>query len=181
MAQDHRWTAERLTSTVLKGPPPTGFDCGREEQNDFLYSHAWIDYREYVSTTYLFLAEGRLAAYATVLWNSLPLTRRERGSIRYKYVSALKLGQLGVDRTFHGQGLGNHVVAFMIDSARADSAPARCRYLTLDARPDLVDWYARQGFVPNELRQQERIRDAIEHHRDPATIPVSMRFDLRTF
>ena len=181
MAPDHRWTAESIVSAVLKGPPPAGLDCGREEQNDFIYSHAWIDYEEYVSTTYLFFAEGRFAAYATVHWDSLPLTRRERGSIRYKHVSALKLGQLGVDRAFHGQGLGNYVVAFIVDLARADTAPARCRYVTLDARPDLIGWYARQGFVPNELRQQERIRDAIEHRRDPATIPVSMRFDLRTF
>jgi len=46
-------------------------------------------------------------------------------------------------------------------------------------RPDLVRWYENQGFKRNELRQEQRIRDAIEHGRDAERIAVSVRFDLR--
>lgn len=54
-----------------------------------------------------------------------------------------------------------------------------CRYMTLDAQPDLEGWYESLGFLKNRTRQQERIAEAMLHHRDPAHVAVSMRFDLR--
>jgi hypothetical protein len=58
---------------------------------------------------------------------------------------------------------------------------AGCRYITVDAQPDLVEWYANQGFKRNELRQSQRIAEAVRYGRDPSRIPVSMRFDLRDY
>lgn len=165
---------------TLDGPPEQGFDCGRSDQNTFLYERAWTDQQEHVSVTYLYYVKGLLAAYATVCMDSLPLARRERGlAIRYRDVSALKLAQLGVDRAFQGMGLGKLVVADAISLAREEATRVGCRYLTLDAQPDLVDWYATQGFKRNQLRQELRIADALKHRRDAEEIAVSMRFDLR--
>jgi hypothetical protein len=70
------------------------------------------------------------------------------------------------------------VVADAISLAREEASRVGCRYLTLDAQPDLVDWYAAQGFKRNELRQELRIADALKHKRNPEEIAVSMRFDL---
>lgn len=53
------------------------------------------------------------------------------------------------------------------------------RYVTVDAKPDLVAWYEGQGFVRNPAHQEERIQKAVTNRRDPDLIPVSMRFDLR--
>lgn len=112
--------------------------------------------------------------------DALPLTRDERGpSIRFANVGAVKLAQLGVHDPFQGQGMGSRAVGFVIQLARKVSRRIACRYLTLDAQPDLVDWYARQGFIRNQRRQEERIREAVRHGRDPAGIAVSMRYDLR--
>lgn len=174
------WLAGEIEIQKLHGVPPSGFDCGRDEQNRFLFERAWPDQRKRLSTTYLYFVQGELASYATVCMDSLPLGREEReAGILYKYVSALKLAQLGVDRHFHGQGLGRHVVADVILLALEASDRFGCRYVTLDSQPDLVDWYARQGFVRNKLRQRERVNDAAAHGRDPSAIAVSMRFDLR--
>jgi hypothetical protein len=52
-----------------------------------------------------------------------------------------------------------------------------CRYVTLDAQPDLVEWYQRLGFKINRVIQKQRIEAA--GTRNPDEIPVSMRFDLR--
>ncbi|HEX8695555.1 MAG TPA: hypothetical protein VF746_24290 [Longimicrobium sp.] len=93
---------EDLEQQKLDGFPPFGFDCHRPEQNAFLYERAWPEQQDSLSTTYLFFRDGRLAAYATVLMDSLSLSRSERGSIPYRYVSALKLGQMGVDSRFQG-------------------------------------------------------------------------------
>jgi GNAT superfamily N-acetyltransferase len=163
----------------LEEYPPLGFDCGRPQQNAFLYDRAWLDQKESLSTTYLFYVEGVLAAYATLFMDSLPLSRRERGPIPYRNVSAVKLGQLGVDRRFQGRGIGRYAVDFSIHLALDVAERVACRYLTLDAESDLVGWYDRFGFSLNQLRQKERMEDAIRHDRDHHAIPVSMRLDLR--
>ena len=168
-----------FASAKLDENPVFGFDCGRSEQNDFFYQRAWSDQQDSLSTTYLYYVHGMVAAYATIVMDSLPVSRSERGGIPYRHVSSLKLAQLGVNRPFQGVGIGQAVVSAVYAIARQVGERVACRYVTLDAQPDLVAWYEAQGFVRNRLRQQERIDDAIRHRRDPAVIPVSMRFDLR--
>jgi GNAT superfamily N-acetyltransferase len=120
------------------------------------------------------------AAFVTLCMSGVALDRRERGpAIRFQDVAALKLAQLGVDRAFQGLGLGGDAVSFAIALARWNSAHVGCRYLILDAQPDLESWYGRMGFMRNELQQERRILDAITHSRDPERITVSMRYDLR--
>jgi len=159
--------------------PPFGFDCGRNQQNAFLYDRAWPDQAESLSTTYLFYVGDALAAYATLFMDSLPLSRRERGPIPYQNVSSLKLGQMAVDRRFQGRGVGQYALGFAVELAEEVSDRVACRYVTLDAEPDLVEWYAIHGFTLNRLRQRERRETALRHQRDPERIPVSMRLDLR--
>jgi ribosomal protein S18 acetylase RimI-like enzyme len=91
----------------------------------------------------------------------------------------MKLAQLGVHRAFQGMGLGRTVVADVVEFARDEASRVGCRYVTLDAQPDLVGWYESLGFERNILRQDQRMQTALAHRRDPASIPVSMRFDLR--
>ena len=167
-----------LSMRKLDGDLPPGFDCGRESQTRFLYDYAWHDQRQRVSTTYLYQAAGLLAAYATVCMDAISLGSRERPSaIRYQEIGALKLAQLGVDRLFQGRGYGAMAVASVIALAIELSQRAGCRYVTLDAKPDLVEWYQSLGFEINQLKQKQRIEAAAG--RNPDEIPVSMRFDLR--
>jgi GNAT superfamily N-acetyltransferase len=166
-----------LSVRKLAGDPPPGFDCGRESQTRFLYDYAWLDQRQRVSTTYLYHVVELLAAYATVCMDAIPLGRRERpGAVRYQEIGALKLAQLGVDRRFQGHGYGTLAVAGAIALAIELSRRAGCRYVTVDAKPDLVGWYQSLGFEINKLKQKQRIAATT---RDAAEVPVSMRFDLR--
>lgn len=163
----------------MAAPPELGFDCGRAEQNAFLYERAWSDQEAQLSVTYLYYAHGILAAYATVCMDAVPLGPRERDrSVPYQETAACKLAQLAVSLPFQGIGLGKYVVGDIISRAQDEAKRIGCRFLTLDAQPDLVSWYADQGFVQNKLRQDRRIQEAIARGRDPSTIAVSMRFDL---
>lgn len=166
----------------METPPELGFDCGRAEQNSFLYDRAWRDQEAQVSVTYLYYAHGILAAYATVCMDAVPLAPRERDqTVPYQETSACKLAQLAVGLPFQRIGLGQYVVADIIGRAQDEAKRIGCRFLTLDAQPGLVSWYAAQGFVQNKLRQKRRVQDAIDRGRDPSTMAVSMRFDLRGF
>lgn len=164
----------------LDGPPPAHFDCGRDDQNLFLHQRAWLDQQALLSTTYLLKDGWSLAAFVTLCMSGVSLHRHERGpAIRYQDVGALKLAQLGVDQSFQRRGLGRDAVAFVIELARSSSKNFGCRYVILDAQPELESWYFDLGFVRNELQQERRTMDAIAHGRSPKQLAVSMRFDIR--
>lgn len=169
-----------LRFAKLDSPLFGSFDCGRSEQNEFLHEWAWKDQMKLLSTTYVMDVDGMMAGFVTVCMDALPLSRSERGpDIRYKYVSALKLAQLGVDRRFQGTGLGREAVRLTMGLAERVGEQVGCRYLTLDAQPDLESWYKSLGFLRNRTHQEERIMEAKRHQRNPDSIAVSMRFDLR--
>lgn len=166
-------TRRRLDDSVLPA-----FDCGRDEQNRFLHEWAWRDQDEWLSTTHLYFVRGILVAYATVAASSVVLGTREKPQpVRHKSIGALKLLQLGVDRHFQGRGLANVVIADVISLARILSRRAGCRYLTLDAKPDLTGWYETRGFRINKIEQKQRI-EAMAGERPLEELAVSMRFDL---
>ncbi|HET7232428.1 MAG TPA: GNAT family N-acetyltransferase [Longimicrobium sp.] len=168
---------ERLEDAV-----PYSFDCGRDEQNQHLHERAFHDQEQQLSMTYLLQQDGLTAGYVTVCMDALPLTRAERGpEIRYQHVGALKLAQLGIDTRYQGRGFGTTAVRTVVRLAQRVGDIAGCRYITVDAQPDLVEWYANQGFKRNELRQSQRIAEAVRYGRDPSRIPVSMRFDIRDY
>jgi GNAT superfamily N-acetyltransferase len=167
-----------LVVRKLDAAPPPGFDCGRDSQTRFLYDYALHDQRQRVSVTYVYRIAESVAAYTTVCMDAIPLGRRERPSaVRFQDIAGLKLAQLGVDRSFQGRGYGSMVVADVIGLAIGLSGYAGCRYVTLDAKPGLVEWYKGLGFEINQPKQKQRVAAAAD--RNPDEIPVSMRFDLR--
>lgn len=167
-----------LAKHKLDGPPPPDFDCEREAQNRFLLEQAWPDQGQRLSVTYLYRAGGSLAGFMAVCMDAVILGTREKpAAVHYKHIGALKLAQLGVDHAFHGQGLGTLIVFDAVNLALELSQQVGCRYVTVDAQPDLVGWYLDLGFEVNKAMQKQRIAAAAG--RDPATVPVSMYFDLR--
>lgn len=179
MPPTSRWAFDELEIHTLEGPPPSRFDCGRREQNEFLHQHALADQEQLLSATHLFHLDGLPAAYATVCMDALALGRDERTpGIRFTQIGALKLAQLGVHTSFQARGLGTRVVGFTIELARQFANEGGCRFLTVDAKPDLAEWYDRRGFRTNRLNQEQRTKHALAHGRNPEGIPVSMRFDL---
>ena len=173
------WSEQDLDVQVLDGPPPSGFDCGRQEQNQFLYERAWRDQQLMASVTRLFFVKGILAAYVTTLADSIELGTRENDrELRYPSIAALKIAQLAVDRSFAGSGLGRLLVSYVIQYARRVGPDVGFRYVTLDARPELEGWYAAQGFVRNKLVQKRRLEHARAKGHDEDEVAISMRFDL---
>lgn len=171
---------DELEIRRLEAEPETGFDCGQEEQNTFLYTRAWADQCEGVSTTYLYYLHGILAGYATVVMDGLILSRRERPwRIRYETVGALKLAQLGVHRELSGRSLGSLIIADVIGLAVRISEAVGCRYVTVDARHDVVGWYEKLGFKHNRQMQEHRVERALKLGRDADRLAKSMRFDIR--
>jgi ribosomal protein S18 acetylase RimI-like enzyme len=175
ISPDAGWTERDIEVYPLDSQPPPGFDCGRAEQNDFLYARAWRDHSLRLSVTRLFFVKGILAGFLTTTADLVELGTREKDpGVRYKALPAIKIAQLGVDRYFAGQGLGRAMVRFALEHAQVAGEEFGVRYVTVDAKPDVEAWYARQGFVRNRTVQKRRE----EARPGDDSLPVSMRFDL---
>jgi GNAT superfamily N-acetyltransferase len=174
------WDEHEIRVERMDGQPSAGFDCGRQPQNDFLYTRAWRDQKAGVSVTYLLYAKGILAGFVTVLASKIDLGPGERlPRVFWREVPAIKIAQLAVDRRFAGQGLGKLLVSFGIQLARRIRFDVGCRVVTLEAQPDLVTWYEHQAFRASMEEQRMRVERAHADGRQTERLPVSMRFDLR--
>jgi GNAT superfamily N-acetyltransferase len=174
------WDEREIRLERMEGQPASGFDCGRESQNRFLYARAWRDQKAGVSVTYLLYVSGILAGYLTVLTDKIDLGPGERLSrVFYMEIPAIKLAQLAVDRRFAGNGLGKLLVSAGVHLVRELRQKVGCRVVTLEAQPDLVTWYEGQAFRPSLEEQRVRVERARAEGRDAERLPVSMRFDLR--
>lgn len=174
------WAMEDIEAHVIDGQPPAGFDCGRDAQNTFLYSRAWRDAKAGVTVTHLLFVKGLLAAYVTLMMDSIVMGREERPKgVTWRVVPALKIAQFAVGRPFAGRGMGRFAVGYVVYLARHLRTQIGCRMITLDAEPDLRGWYESMGFRANDEEQSYRERFAAESGRDASRLPVSMRFDLR--
>jgi GNAT superfamily N-acetyltransferase len=170
------WSLEDLDFKRLEYNSPIDFDCERLEQNEFLNKYAADDQRISVSVTHILYFKEAPVGFITLIMDEIPLAKDERpqGS-RFSRIPALKAAQLGIDKRFKRRGLGKILVAFAIRKAQQLSQEVGCRFVTLDAKPDLKGWYEQQGFIENKLDQKER-QDRRSNHRELA---ISMRFDIK--
>lgn len=184
------WGLEDIDLDKLEQRPRNDFDCQRPEQNEYFLKHATKDQQLSVSVTYLLLYRGEQVGFVTITMDEIPLKWKEEipKGVRFSRLPAVKLAQMGVHKSFGGQGFGKFLVSSVIDKARNLSNEVGCRFVTLDSKTDLVGWYGEQGFKPNEKDNEERQREAEMREKERAdkegreprqiVLPVSMRFDL---
>jgi GNAT superfamily N-acetyltransferase len=164
----------------LESTPPYDFRCGREEQNTFLHTRAWPEQQDGFSVTYLAHLHGVTVGFMTVAMDAIPLQTREkpRSDIKFVEFPAMKIVQLAVDHRWERQGIGQSMVALAAALALRLSQQIGCRYLTVDAKPDVVEWYRKQEFKVNNEVRKAREQRAYARGIPLDRLPVSMRIDL---
>jgi GNAT superfamily N-acetyltransferase len=140
----------------------TQFDCGDEDLNDFIRTDAPLYYRVRLATSYVLedSVSGDVMAYFSLAHDRISLTDFPSNSAynrfrkrffaqgkMFKSYPALKICRLATDRRFHGKGIGAMLVNMIIWSYKNDNK-AGCRFITVDAYADALDFYFKQGFSP---------------------------------
>ncbi len=170
------WSFEDISIIRLVETQLPSLDCGQEEQNSYLRDHATVDQQIGASVTYVLVFQKKLAGFATLTMDEIPLFPFERPEqVQYSRMPAVKIAQLGVDVKFQNQRLGQVLITFAIAKAQELSKEIGCRFVTLDAKKNRQNWYERQGFKLNKLDQKERK----EKQLDAKNLPVSMRLDIQ--
>jgi len=159
----------RITEGFLIKP----FDCEDEDLNEFLFEEA-IPYRkELLATTFVIEDDNRTLGYYSLLNDSLQLKEELfssksqlkkflRDLIPYpkrhlKNIPSLKIGRLGIDKTYKGKGLGSILLEGIINEAIELNKKQACRLITVDAYRQALPFYERFGFqyITNKDEQEE--------------------------
>ena len=171
---------EAIELVPLEAAPPPDFRSSRKEQNEFLHGRAWDEQQLGLSVTYLALLSGIVVGYLTVTMDALPLQTSEKPASRLKIVRfpAIKLAQLATRDSWEDRGIGKHLIALAAGMGLELRLKVGCRYLTLDAKRDRLDWYKRQEFKVNKVVRREQAERAKLRGIPLDELSVSMRLDL---
>ena len=130
-----------------------GFDCGREELNEWLVRRALRSERERDARTYVTCenTSGRVAGYYCLSAFSVGRSMAP-GSLSRNApdpIPAVLLGRLAVDREFQGARLGTSLLHDAVLNATTAAERIGLRALIVDALDDgAAAFYARRAFRP---------------------------------
>ena len=138
------------------------FDCGDEDLNDFILTDAPLYYRVRLATSYVLedKTTGDVIGYFSLAHDRISLTDFPRNSAynrfrkkffaqgkMFKSYPALKICRLATDKRHRGSGIGAMLVNMIIASYKNENK-AGCRFITVDAYADALNFYFKQGFLP---------------------------------
>ncbi|KHE70632.1 GNAT family N-acetyltransferase, partial [Capnocytophaga sp. oral taxon 329] len=109
------------------------FDCEDEDLNDFLFKEAILYQKQMLATTFIVENNERTLGFYSVLSDSLQI-REELFPSKSQYkkfvqnliphrkrhlknIPSLKIGRLGIDKTYKGKGLGSILLEGIINEA----------------------------------------------------------------
>ena len=138
------------------------FDCGDEDLNDFILTDAPLYFKVRLATSYVLedKVSGEIFGYFSLAHDRISLTdfpsnsaynrfRKQffaQGKL-FKSYPALKICRLATSISCRGEGIGAMIVNMIVGSYKNDNK-AGCRFITVDAYADSLEFYYKMGFVP---------------------------------
>ena len=136
------------------------FDCGDDDLNDFLLNKAILYRKSLLAVTYVLenIESKEIIGYFSLANNRVSLTdfknktefnrfRRNRfvNGKRMKSYPSVKICRLGINKDFHGKGIGSMLLNF-IKSYFLEENKTGCRFITIDAYNDAIPFYQNNDF-----------------------------------
>lgn len=138
------------------------FDCEDDDLNEFLFEKAKPYKKEFLAATFIFEDLERTVAYYSIFNDSLNVEEERfasknafkrflKGLVAHpkrhlKSFPALKIGRLGIDKTFKGKGLGTMIVHNIINDCLELNKKQACRLIIVDAYSQSLHFYKKLGF-----------------------------------
>ena len=157
---DFIWVMKRLDFDTEIKP----FESELKVFDDFLFEDAKNYLAQKLAVTYLFETDTETIAYFCLahdcirrelnkekmtaaekqIWNrinrKIPFLK-QRG-----YYPSVKIGRLAVSKKYAGKGFGKIILDMVAHMYLDDEQKAGCRFISVDARMEICDFYIRNGF-----------------------------------
>lgn len=135
------------------------FDCGNDDLNSFLMDDARFYNEQLLAHTYIIEDEQNTVAYYSVLNDKISQTdldkslwRKLRKNIphekHYDSYPAIKIGRLAISQKYARQGIGTNILNSIKAKLAENNDYSACRFITVDAYRDALDFYLKNGFLP---------------------------------
>lgn len=126
------------------------FNSTNTELNDFLKNDALETQGDIVNKTHLCFWQKSIVGYITFTTDTLEVLAVEEndgveGYPHRKY-PCMRIARLAVDRGFERRGVGRFLLLAAIGTAIDISQRVGCRYITVDSKPESINFYEKHGF-----------------------------------
>ncbi|MBI5159618.1 GNAT family N-acetyltransferase [Candidatus Micrarchaeota archaeon] len=131
------------------------FDCGDGDLNSFLKDDALVYQGGSLSVTYLCLYKNQIAGYFSLSSDAIRLELEEKEVMlepkrRLGEYPAVKIGRLAVHKNFRNRGIGTFLIKAAIGKiAGSIIKEIGCRFVTVDAYEQAIEFYEKLGFIQN--------------------------------
>jgi len=149
----------------------SGFDCGTPDLNDFIRNDALTHQGKLLSKTYVCHREvdDKPVAFYSVTMDSIKKQKvDDRDSFEISNIPCYKIARLAVDREYQRKGIGETLLYDCVYHAKELSKQIGCRLVTVDSKPDAVDFYLKKQFKMTAKQQKQKYPTL---YLDLATIP----------
>ena len=143
------------------------FNCGDDDLNNFLLNRSNSFRKALLAVTYVFenIESKEIIGYFSLANDRVSLTdfenktefnrfRRNRfvNGKRMKSYPSVKICRLGINKDFHGKGIGSMLLNF-IKSYFLEENKTGCRFITVDAYNNAIPFYQNNDF--QHLKKEE--------------------------
>ncbi len=131
----------------------TGFSCGQADLDRFFHHYAGQNqFKLHLAVTYVATVDERIVGFATVTPGSLERANLPSAALRRRMpgypMPVLRLARLAVDARAQGVGIGQALIAHVLELAVIQRDRLGCIGVVTDAKPDAAAFYVGLGFVP---------------------------------
>ena len=152
---------------LQKDEKAKSFNCGDDDLNDFLLNRSNSFRKALLAVTYVFenIESKEIIGYFSLANDRASLTdfenktefnrfRRNRfvNGKRMKSYPSVKICRLGINKDFHGKGIGSMLLNF-IKSYFLEENKTGCRFITVDAYNNAIPFYQNNDF--QHLKKEE--------------------------
>lgn len=148
----------------------SAFDCGDPDLNSFLKDDALLYQKGSLAVIYLCLYKNHIVGYFSLSSDAIRLDFEEKESMpepkrRLGEYPAVKIGRLAVHKDFRKHGIGTFLIKAVIGKISDEIVKEiGCRFITVDAYDQAIDFYKKLDFVQNLAKKRKT--------------GLSMRYDL---
>lgn len=159
---------------LREGDDRTAFRSGDADFDRFFQQFAdQNQFRHHLGVTYVAVDGRDVLGFATIAAahveiDGLPLAVRRK--LPHYPLPVLRLARLAIDQSGQGQGLGLHLLGFVLRLALQMSDDYGCVGVMVDAKPNAEAFYTKYGFVAVE---------AVEGRSDARPAPTPMFLAIR--
>lgn len=147
------------------------FDCGNESINRYLKKYARQNDEKNIAKTFVAIDnDNHVTGFYCLSAASIEFSQLPPGSDKHipRYpVPVARIGQLGVDKSFHGSGLGSRLLVNALYRIAAISKELAVRAVIVDAiNNEVRDFYLHFGFI------------SLPNHKTTLFLPIETILEL---